>query len=74
MAGPADMDAEILTDLNQLLKTATPWAAYAMGAASALAWKAGLQPDRLLFEFAGVCQSFEDIDRVFEDWKRYRRL
>lgn len=63
-------DYSWLNDLNALLPTAKPVAAYAMGTCTALARVEGLEPDAKLFCEASACKSIDDIPSIYSAWKR----
>jgi len=59
---------QYLDTLNDLLKTAYPIGAYAMGVVSALAWRQKMQPDRRLLYNASVCIAVRAVPIIFDAW------
>jgi len=56
--------------ITELLPESTARGAYFIGIASALAWQAGLEPDRKLLELAARVGHSRSVGMVFDVWRR----
>lgn len=65
--------AAYIESLNELLRgSVAPHQAYSMGVVSALAWNAGMEPDRLLLERGMGCLNAEEAQGAFARWAARR--
>lgn len=69
MIGPNDAYLDLL---EEVMKGTNAIGSYCVGRASAMAWQAGLEPDRQLLLAAANCSGIFAVPVVFEAWKRGR--